>query len=1288
MALCFSLIKMQAQSVSIDGPTAICEGNSATLTALTQGGATSCSQTVNMSSGTTIVNCGNTICFYDDGGINYEYDYSVDYIRTFTSNNNTPVTITFDYVDVESNYDEIYLYDGTSTSGTLLNSGNYYSGLQGMTFTANSGSLTVEFSSDGSVQYDGWEARVWCNGCTNYTYHWSTGATSASINVSPSSTTTYSVTATSPGCGSSVASITVNVQDCDMDGCPSVAPAQLGTHLTEIVVDCDEPTVTLEANAVATALQTNSYYVTAIPYNPPYSYTAGTQIFTNATDDTWGDVLSLPFGFCFYGQNYNQIVPGANSVATFNTSVANGSCAWSYDESLPNSNLFPNTIFACYRDIYPNYYDGDGIYQGVLGTYPCRSYVLSFNNIALFSCYEVRTFSSMIVLYEGTNIIDIYLRDAPTCSDWNNGNGVVGIQNASGTAATVPPGRNTGAWTAHNEAWRFIPNGGTPQYTVTWYEGQGINGPVVGTGDVITVTPAGSTYYTARLQYTACNGDQFDITNTCHVTMNTNVTPIEVTASPMLLCANDPTTVSVNASDAIGYQWNTGATTSSFIARPTQEPTTYSVTVTHGNGCPSVGSVTVHLDTEPPVFSGSIGPLNATDIGNCVFAVPDLSNMVRPSSTDNLTPTNQLTITQSPTAGSHITGPTTVTVTIADACGNTTTTQVSLNVPTSVTVAVSQTTDILCYGDTTGLAAITASGGNPPYTYAWSSNNGFPTGSFTGPSATPLTAGTYTVTVTDADGCQQTQAITLQPLTDPMVAGTVASTQDICRGGTPVPLTVSGCSGGDNSYYVWQQSTNGTTFTDIAGANGTSVTPGTIAVNTCYRVAYVSDNCGTVYTNVACINLHDPVPTDVFDTICQNTAYNNYGASFTATETQTPGTLTNIAHLTTIYGCDSTINLTLTVLPNSTGTDQRTIVENDLPYTWNGVTFTEAGSQTAVLTAANGCDSTVTMTLNVIPNVEASIDTTVCANDLPITWNGATFTSAGTQDVVHPSSLGSDSTVHVTVNVIPAQSITIEDEICQYMPYSGHGFTVSTDSTSVAGIVEVVHELQTSMGCDSTVILRLTVNPVYAQEFDVVACDSMIWNGQIYHNSGSYTQSFSSSHGCDSVVTKHVEVVNTALTLECLTEDFCENLTAVLEVTTELDNIHWSTGETTPQIEVHRAGTYVVTAHTAQCESFDRITIHGCPFYMYLPNAISPSVTPGENDEFFIPDGIAAQLETSEIWIYDRWGMLVYHSTDPHFRWDGKVNGKTPSYNVFSYHLKVSVFGGGNYQYTGSITVL
>ena len=899
-----------------------------------------------------------------------------------------------------------------------------------------------------------------------------------------------------------------------MDGCPSVSPSEQGTHLTEIVVDCHNNAVTLEANAVATAMTANNYTVTAIPYNPPYPFTAGTRIFTDATDDTWGEAVTLPFAFCFYGNTYTQIRPGANSIATFDNSTYTGDyCEWSYDETLPSSALQPNAIFACYRDIYPNYYTGDGIYEGVLGSYPCRSYVLSFNNIALFSCYDVRTFTSQIVLYEGTNIIDVYLRDAPTCTSWNDGNGLIGIQNSTGTSACVPPGRNTGPWTAHNEAWRFTPTG-TPVYTVTWYEGDGIDGPIVGTGDEITVTPSGSTTYTARLQYTACNGNTFDITNTCHVTVNNSVPPIQVTASPDFLCANSPTTISVSAPNATGYLWNTGATTASFTARPNTDPTTYSVTVSYANGCSSSGDVTVHLDREPPVYNGSLQMADAL-YNNCTFSIPNLINQVSGDVTDNYTAQNQIQITQQPVAGTVITQNTAVTLTFVDECGNQSTITVNVQV------------------------------GDLP--------------------------------------------------------------------------TFSG---------------------------------------------------------------------DVYDVICQNAGYNANGFSLTPAQTATPGEQTEVRVLQTAGGCDSTVTLHLTIMPSATGTEERTIVANELPYIWNGVTFNAEGTQTATLTAANGCDSIVTMILTVLPNTVVEVDTSICGNAYPFTWHDLVFEDAGSQEIVLPASNGTDSIIRYTIHTIPADFVTVHDEVCQYEGYVGYGFVVSPDSTSLPGVVEVSQLLFSQIGCDSTVTLELRVNPVYEHEFDVVACDSFVWNGHVYPQSGRYTQEFTSVHGCDSVVTKDVEVVNTFMEVHNLTEDFCEDREAVLECTTGLSFIQWSTGETTPRITVHHAGSYVVTAHTAQCEVYGRVDIYPCPFYMYLPNAITPSISPGENDFFEIPNDIAAQLQSCEIDIFDRWGKLVYRSEDPHFHWDGTHRGKILSNNVFSYRLKVSVIGGGNYQYSGTITVL
>lgn len=1142
LLLWFGGVRPSVGQVSISGNNAVCSGSSLTLS-LNYNSITppsSCGTSLNMSSGTTQLNPGTVVCFYDSGGPNSNYGNRESYTRTFTSSNGTPVFIYFHSCDLGNGLgslfgsvnDYLYVYDGPNTSSARIGySGSSGDGISGL-YVATSGSLTVRFESNWTGNSDGWSAKVGCNA-----YQWSNGSTSHQITETPVATTTYTLTV-SGFCNGS-ASHLVTVVNCGATGCPSVAPAECGTGLTNIVVDCENPDVTLCANAVATADNANDYVVLSIPYDPPFGYTEGTRIFTNAQDDTWGDALNLPFGFCYYGNTYNQVVPGANSVATFNTDVAGGSCAWSYSASLPSSSLFSNTIFACYRDIYPNYYSGDGIYEGILGSYPCRSYVLSFNNVALFgssdedadshSCLSVRTFSTMIVLYEGTNIIDIYMRDAPTCTAWNGGRGIVGIQNSDGTAAIVPVGRNTGSWTAHNEAWRFIPTG-QPVYTVTWYQGSDINGPVVGTGDQITVTPNGSTDYTARLQYAACNGETFDIANTCHVTV----------------------------SDA---------------------------------------------------------------------------------------PQLQLVDLQ----------------------------------------------DILCYGGTTGFLSVEASNGTPPYTYLWTTDNpDNPANGHTGTSHSNLPADIYHITVTDAGGCSATGTYTLQNLSDPLVAGTLSASQVICMGDTPEPLSVTGCSGGVDSYYVWQQSTEGNSFIDIEGAGNDSIyLPNNLTQNTCYRVAYISDQCGTVYTDTVCITLNNPSRTEIEDIICYGVPYAGNGFDFPADTLVEPGLHTDSLVLQNADGCDSIVVMNLTVLPPVTASEERTIPEDELPYEWNGVTFTSEGTQTAVLTDSDGCDSTVTMILHVTTNEAVILDTTVCASALPLTWYGVTFTEAGTQTVSDTNEFGHTHTMEMTVNVIEPVFVTVRDGVCQNEPYSGYGFTVTSDETAEPGELEMSQLYATALGCDSTVTLQLTVHPNYDHHFEVVACDSMVWNGQVYWQSGSYTQQFSSIHGCDSTVTKDVQVVNSYLELVNHTPDFCQEYRADLEVFTDLGNIQWSTGEEgVHNIVAHHSGAYVVTANTAHCEAFARIVIPPCDFNLYIPNAITPSNLDGINDYFCLPEDNLSQMQAFEIGIYDRWGRLVFQSDNPYFRWDGRDKGKLYINNTYTYYIKYSLYAGGDFIYSGVITVL
>ena len=118
---------------------------------------------VNMSNGTTTVNEGSVIHFYDNGGPGSDYSNNQNLTHTFTSATNGKVTITFTSSGGETCCDYITIYDGPNTSSSVLlqGSGGNLNSLEGLTFTSTNSSLTVYFHSDGSVVGAGWEATVY-----------------------------------------------------------------------------------------------------------------------------------------------------------------------------------------------------------------------------------------------------------------------------------------------------------------------------------------------------------------------------------------------------------------------------------------------------------------------------------------------------------------------------------------------------------------------------------------------------------------------------------------------------------------------------------------------------------------------------------------------------------------------------------------------------------------------------------------------------------------------------------------------------------------------------------------------------------------------------------------------------------------------------------------------------------------------------------------------------------------------------------------------------------------------
>ncbi len=196
------------------------------------------------------------------------------------------------------------------------------------------------------------------------------------------------------------------------------------------------------------------YTVNPIPYQV---YTAPYPIQQTA-DDMYSPVVTLPFSFNFYGNNYSQIVISTNGYVDFRSNLAGTMSPWNIPQiTIPNVNfLVKNSILGCYHDLYNATGSTGSITTATVGIAPYRKFIVFFNENGHYQCSTLKS-SFQMVLYETFNFIDVQLIAKPTCSTWNGGRAVTGLINLDGTLGIAPPNRNTGSWTATQEGWRFKP---------------------------------------------------------------------------------------------------------------------------------------------------------------------------------------------------------------------------------------------------------------------------------------------------------------------------------------------------------------------------------------------------------------------------------------------------------------------------------------------------------------------------------------------------------------------------------------------------------------------------------------------------------------------------------------------------------------------------------------------------------------------------------------------------------------------------------------------------------------
>ena len=343
------------------------------------------------------------------------------------------------------------------------------------------------------------------------------------------------------------------------------------------------------------------------------------------------------------------------------------------------------------------------------------------------------------------------------------------------------------------------------------------------------------------------------------------------------------------------------------------------------------------------------------------------------------------------------------------------------------------------------------------------------------------------------------------------------------------------------------------------------------------------------------------------------------------------GTYTKV--LTATNGCDSTVNLLLTINDTSLVQQEITICENDLPYTLGTQTLTASGLYTEVFSGNNGCDSTIILTLNIKDTSLMNETVQICESDLPYHFGTQTLTSDGTYTEIFSGTNGCDSTVVLTLAISDTFLVADTLTICENgLPYSFGTQNLVADGT----YTEVFNS---SKGCDSTVVLVFNVGEVFSSSYSDTVCENDLpytLGSQSLISSGTYNETFTATNGCDSIVTLALlvhESYNTQLsaTVDIFSLPYIfgsQSLTQAGIYTNTFTTVHGcdsiitlylQVGDNTPPvvrchstgIELSSDGTYTLTPEDIveiTWETYDDVTS-----YSALGIQVTPSVFTCEN---------------------------------------------------------------------------
>ena len=608
-------------------------------------------------------------------------------------------------------------------------------------------------------------------------------------------------------------------------------------------------------------------------------------------------------------------------------------------------------------------------------------------------------------------------------------------------------------------------------------------------------------------------------------------------------------------------------------------------------------------------------------------------------------------------------------VTVTDsATGCVQTQTITLTQPTQLTLQTSST-PAAC-NQSNGSATVTPNGGTGPYDFLWTdiNNNVLQTANNVNGSNTlnGLAAGTYNVLVTDANNCLANISVTVTGVPGNL-ASVMASTPVTCFGSCDGTATAN-LNGGQGPY-TYQWSAN--------AANQTTQTATNLCAGT-YTVTY-------------------------FDA-------NNCTGTDTVTVTSPPAVTANVsaAPPTICIGQSSTLNAvagggtgagyTYTWAPVGTGNTASVVVSPIVTTTY-----------TVVVNDGNGCPSapaTVTVTVNPLLNINLVANPpAVCAGS-PSTLtanggggNGGPYTYAW----LPVGTAGNTTTANVTPATTTTYTVFISDG-CS--PIDSAMVTVTVNPPPV---VTFTGTPLTGCAPVTTTFTNTTAGGTnclwdFGDNTTSTNCGPV---AHTYPTPGCYdvTLTVTDANGCvgtllmPSYVCVSANVVAQFSANPQPTDIYNTNITFTDQSTGNPVTWSWNFGgldssslqNPTYFFPNDNPGCYdvvLIANNAANCPGADTMRVCIDPDYeVFFPNAFTPNAD-GINDGFI---GVGVGIKDYEMWVFDRWGNLIYYTNDINKPWDGKVQGKSGEIvqeDVYVWKARVTDVFDKQHKFIGHVTVI